>query len=128
MEKRSRKANRLLHQQSRSNRFNTGDPDHDGHVLDARDSLHVASLPTGYELSSYVTDVHYQDGVAFAAGYPTTSISTDGGLTWKAYHSEEIMTTRLISSIGPNVYVMNVDGFLYRVRRTDLLSKIRSAP
>lgn len=97
-------------------------------VLDARDSLHVASLPTGYELSSYVTDVHYQDGVAFAAGYPTTSISTDGGLTWKAYHSEEIMTTRLISSIGPNVYVMNVDGFLYRVRRTDLLSKIRSAP
>ncbi|MEN9282098.1 MAG: Photosynthesis system assembly factor [Bacteroidota bacterium] len=93
-------------------------------VLDKQDVVTSAELPTGFEFRPFINAAVHRDGVLYAAGYPTASISLDGGRSWKSYLSEEMMTTRVAASVGPYLYMLNVDGFLYRIRFEELRRKL----
>lgn len=79
--------------------------------------LSEIQLPTTYEFRPFLSSVTSADGILYASGYPSFSMSLDGGRTWRCYLSDEMMTTRAVSVIGDHVLVATAEGVLYRIRR-----------
>lgn len=79
--------------------------------------LSEIQLPTTYEFRPFLSSVIAADGVLYASGYPSFSMSLDGGRTWRCYLSDEMMTTRAVSVIGDHILVATAEGVLYRIRR-----------
>ncbi|MBU3700203.1 MAG: hypothetical protein FGM33_09410 [Candidatus Kapabacteria bacterium] len=82
--------------------------------------LRQIELPTTFEFRPFISAAVSCDGVLYGCGYPSLSMSIDGGRSWRCYLSEEMMTTRAVSVIGKHLILATAEGVLYRVDRDAL--------
>jgi photosystem II stability/assembly factor-like uncharacterized protein len=80
-------------------------------------TLTQIDLPSTFEFRPFISAVVASDGVLYGCGYPSLSMSIDGGMTWRCYLSDEMMTTRAVSVIGNRLVLATAEGVLYGVSR-----------